>query len=354
MTIDASVAYETRDGTAKSGVDYVFSSGRVSIPAGQTSIDIAIDILKTGMNKVFSLVLSNPIGGEFPSGMNIMIATHKIKSEGQCGTANGKRYNYSDVSYGSYSQCAEGVSSNTAFPIEGQMITWICTGSDGGSDSTACFTSRDVYPVPPVSTSITGECGTANGKLYNYTDTGYGSDSQCAKGTVSDTSFPRQGFSALWSCKGANGGGDSQTCSSQRIAELWKLSEETEDHILESDTDYLSEDYLEESKSSYLIVSNANLLKRINPNSFFSIPDVNGNINTFKITSSTISDEVLMIDAISDNQQPFEVSFIEGRFLGSFYSKTGDKFSIRGFEKDGKIYGIISIPFLSEIQWTDG
>jgi hypothetical protein len=64
-TEDVSVNVATVGGTAVAGSDYVETSQVVTIPAGQTSVDVNITILadtKPENEQVFSLALSNPIG----------------------------------------------------------------------------------------------------------------------------------------------------------------------------------------------------------------------------------------------------------------------------------------------------
>ena len=79
LAVDASVDYQTRDGTAKAGTDYIATSGTATILAGQTSVDIGVDILIADSNKTFSLALSNPKGAEFPVGQAEIVVSHTIK-----------------------------------------------------------------------------------------------------------------------------------------------------------------------------------------------------------------------------------------------------------------------------------
>ncbi|HSM57030.1 MAG TPA: Calx-beta domain-containing protein [Candidatus Sulfomarinibacteraceae bacterium] len=62
---DASVAYETHDGSAVAGSDYVASAGRLTIPAGQTGGAFTVPILDNdvaGRDRTLSLILSEPRG----------------------------------------------------------------------------------------------------------------------------------------------------------------------------------------------------------------------------------------------------------------------------------------------------
>jgi hypothetical protein len=97
LAVNASVNYQTRDGTAKAGIDYIPKSGSATIIAGQTSTKIAIDILISGTGKTYDLVITNPVGAEFPENTPELIATHRIgndiTSQYQNRKANGKSKN---------------------------------------------------------------------------------------------------------------------------------------------------------------------------------------------------------------------------------------------------------------------
>ncbi|MDD5639261.1 MAG: GBS Bsp-like repeat-containing protein [Candidatus Pacebacteria bacterium] len=128
---------------------------------------------------------------------------------GACGTANNKTYNYNETSYGTDTQCAPGTPSTTAFPAQGSIVIWTCSGS-GGGETRSCAAGRNPAPV-------NGLCGTANLKTYPYNATGYGLDTQCAPGTPSNTAFPAVGGITSWYCAGSNGGSNSQLCAASRV-----------------------------------------------------------------------------------------------------------------------------------------
>ena len=67
-------------------------------------------------------------------------------------------------------------------------------------------------------TSVNGTPGSANGKTYPNGTTGYGSDTQCATGTSSNTAFPSAGSSVNWMCLGSNGGTDGGPYSASQAA----------------------------------------------------------------------------------------------------------------------------------------
>lgn len=78
LSTDASVHYQTKNGTAVGGIDYVETNGIAIIPAGEQSIAIGVDILAGGIGKTFSLVIDTPTGGEFPTGVNEISVEHVI------------------------------------------------------------------------------------------------------------------------------------------------------------------------------------------------------------------------------------------------------------------------------------
>jgi len=84
LTTDASVTYQTRDGSAKVGSDYVFTSGTAYIRAGSTSVLIGVEIIGDALieqDEDFYLVISNPVGGIFPVGVVEIAAIHTIVSD---------------------------------------------------------------------------------------------------------------------------------------------------------------------------------------------------------------------------------------------------------------------------------
>lgn len=83
-------------------------------------------------------------------------------TDGLCGTANEKVYTSLVFDYAPDVQCISGVSSNTAFPNEGQIISWICNSSDGWISSPAC-SARKIMVCPATYVPV---CG-ANGVDYD-------------------------------------------------------------------------------------------------------------------------------------------------------------------------------------------
>lgn len=79
---DTTVHYETRDGTAIAGEDYIATLGTATLLAGETHIAIAVDIKGDNdyeEDETFFLVINNPQGGlEFPEGITEITAMHTI------------------------------------------------------------------------------------------------------------------------------------------------------------------------------------------------------------------------------------------------------------------------------------
>lgn len=82
LATDTTVHYETRDGTATAGEDYIATSGTATILAGETHIAIAVDILGDNQyeeDETFFLVISNPQGEiSFPANTTEISAVHTI------------------------------------------------------------------------------------------------------------------------------------------------------------------------------------------------------------------------------------------------------------------------------------
>jgi hypothetical protein len=82
--LDVSVDYTTQSGSAIEGVDFIATANTATIIAGQTSIRIPVeiigDILVEG-DENFSLILSNPRGAKFPTGVTEIRVSHTIKDD---------------------------------------------------------------------------------------------------------------------------------------------------------------------------------------------------------------------------------------------------------------------------------
>ena len=78
---DISIYYETRDGTAIAGQDYISTSGTATLLAGETYIAIAVDIIGDDTpeaDETFSLVASQIQGARLPDNRDELVATHTI------------------------------------------------------------------------------------------------------------------------------------------------------------------------------------------------------------------------------------------------------------------------------------
>ncbi len=93
LTVDVSVTYTTRNGTAIAGEDYVFTTGRATIPAGDTCTFIPVEIIADNTaeeDETFYLVVSEPEGATFPNNAATLEAMHTIV-ESTTPTSNGDK-----------------------------------------------------------------------------------------------------------------------------------------------------------------------------------------------------------------------------------------------------------------------
>jgi hypothetical protein len=84
LSVDATIDYYTLDGTATAGEDYIAISDTATIPAGETSILIGVEIIGDNIvenNETFFLVVHNPINGEFANGVTELKAEHTIVND---------------------------------------------------------------------------------------------------------------------------------------------------------------------------------------------------------------------------------------------------------------------------------
>jgi hypothetical protein len=81
LPMNASVHYETKDGTAIAGSDYIQTSGTATIKLGELSTVIEVVIIGDNIaesSEYFSLVLSSPTGALFPNGVTEIEASRVI------------------------------------------------------------------------------------------------------------------------------------------------------------------------------------------------------------------------------------------------------------------------------------
>ncbi len=81
LSIDASIDYQTKDGTAIAGQDYIAKSGTITIDAGTTSVLIPITIISDTLvesSESFFLTITNPVGAKFPEGISEISVQHTI------------------------------------------------------------------------------------------------------------------------------------------------------------------------------------------------------------------------------------------------------------------------------------
>jgi V8-like Glu-specific endopeptidase len=76
-----SVDYSTRDGSAKSSIDYISTSGTLILYPGETSAVIPVEIIGNDTpepNREFYLDVYNPVGGNFSGGAQVLSASRTI------------------------------------------------------------------------------------------------------------------------------------------------------------------------------------------------------------------------------------------------------------------------------------
>lgn len=76
-----SVAYTTRDGTAKAGQDYIATSGRLVLYPGETQAVIPVEIIGDRVsepNEVFYMDVVDPVGGSFGQGVSMLTGMRTI------------------------------------------------------------------------------------------------------------------------------------------------------------------------------------------------------------------------------------------------------------------------------------
>ena len=81
LEVDASVSYQTSDGTARAGQDYISTSGTATIAAGELRAVIAVEIIGDTLieaDETYFLTITNPSGGTFPNGVSELSAMRTI------------------------------------------------------------------------------------------------------------------------------------------------------------------------------------------------------------------------------------------------------------------------------------
>ncbi len=79
-----SVAYRTLDGTAKAGKDYIATTGRVTIKAGELQSVIPVTIIGDYIpedEEYYYLQISDPQGVNFPDGIVNITSKRTIKDD---------------------------------------------------------------------------------------------------------------------------------------------------------------------------------------------------------------------------------------------------------------------------------
>lgn len=79
-----SVAYQTQDGTAVAGEDYIATSGQLNLYADESYAWIPVEILGDTLaegDETFYLMITNPIGGTFANGQTELLAMRTITND---------------------------------------------------------------------------------------------------------------------------------------------------------------------------------------------------------------------------------------------------------------------------------
>jgi hypothetical protein len=165
-TQDVTVDYTTVDGTgangAKAGIDYTATSGKLTIPAGQTFKTIPVPIignLSTQANRTFSVVISNPINATLAkdTGAGTIVdddGTTTSLTVGDVSLFEGNGPGNPTATFNIY------LSKAAAAPIQVQIKTTDGTAT-GGSDYTAVPLTTITIPagatLVPVNVTVTAD-----------------------------------------------------------------------------------------------------------------------------------------------------------------------------------------------------
>ena len=107
------------------------------------------------------------------------------------------------------------------------LIFFICISSVYAVPGTSGGTQLEPAHNPAGNTDLVAECGTAHGKTYSLTESGYGSDTFCSQGAYGNPYslsplFPGAGQTMTWSCW-ANLATVSKECSASRAGDESKI-----------------------------------------------------------------------------------------------------------------------------------
>ncbi len=170
LSTDATVSYTTKEGTATEGSDYTKESKTATIPAGETSVLIGINILddtKVESSETFSLVITNPTGGTFATGVTELTATHTILDDDSTSSTS------SGLSLSSHAFKNTG-SDHFVLPLQ-----YTCDGASGGTSPTLTWSN-----IPSTATHLVltmNDGSNANFTLFNIAT----SNSTLSEGSLS-------------------------------------------------------------------------------------------------------------------------------------------------------------------------
>jgi len=217
------VDYQTADGTATAGLDYLASSGQLSFIGGQTQVTLPISILGDGLeegNETFSLILSNPSGAIFNGNVdqiivegtiidNDMVATGPLSPLNDTGITFGGNFpsgNNLDCSGESIAiqDCSHGRDATNNDDSDGHAGFSFTKLDENGNDLPAsasnwsCVRDNVTQRIWEVKTNTTGLHNTSN--TYTWYDTNPatngGANGTINGGSCTGSSCDTQGFKA--------------------------------------------------------------------------------------------------------------------------------------------------------------
>ena len=115
-----------------------------------------------------------------------------------CGTAHGKTFPATSTGWGNHTQCTVGTPYPATFPTTSGTFSWTCYVS--GTDSTTSNSITCSAQKEASTTTSAPACGTAHGKTFPATSTGWGNHTQCTVGTPYPATFPTTSGTFSWTC----------------------------------------------------------------------------------------------------------------------------------------------------------
>ena len=183
------------------GVNYTWSAPGATTPSGTGTS------FSTSYNSANSYTVTVTSAGQ-SGNCAVTVIDSSQSINGQCGLANGSNF-YPDPPSGA-TLCSVGGASSVVLSSPIGPWTWTCYGINSGSSASCAATYYS-------SGGSGSKCGTAGGKHYPSSATGYGSDTQCINGYhPTSTAFPAVGYGVTWWCNDVDETSYSPSCSAWR------------------------------------------------------------------------------------------------------------------------------------------